>query len=77
MMANNYVHFDTLAKHSALNGKEHTAMLSVLVKEFQTLFPVDLYIYIDIYITCRFSNGTYRVAIMYSTQMFDLVCLLL
>lgn len=74
MMANNYVHFDTLAKHSALNGKEHTAMLSVLVKEFQTLFPVDLYIYIDIYITCRFSNGTYRVAIRYSTQKSDHVC---
>jgi len=28
--------------NSALNGKEHTAMLSVLVKEFQTLFPVDI-----------------------------------
>lgn len=41
MMANNSMHFDTLAKHSTLNGEEYTAMLSVLVKEFQAPLPVD------------------------------------
>ena len=38
VMANNCMHFDTLASHRALNNKEYTAMLSVLVKEFENRF---------------------------------------
>lgn len=29
------MHFDTLAKHRAHNSKEYTAMISVLIKEFE------------------------------------------
>jgi len=35
VMAHNCMHFDTLAKHRALNSKEHAAVLSILIKEFE------------------------------------------
>jgi len=34
-MANNCMHFDTLAKHRALNSEEYTAMLFVSIKKFK------------------------------------------
>lgn len=37
-MANSCAHFDTVAKHSTLNSKEYTALLSVLIKEFDNRF---------------------------------------
>ena len=38
VMANNFMHFDTLAKHKTLNSKEYTDMLSVLIKDFENRF---------------------------------------
>ncbi len=38
VIANNSVHFDILAKHKALNSKEYTAVLSILIKEFESRF---------------------------------------
>jgi len=38
VMANNCMHFDTLAKHSALNSKEYAAVLSVMIKGFENKF---------------------------------------
>ena len=34
VMANNCVHFDSLAKHSPVNSEKYTAVLSLLIKEF-------------------------------------------
>lgn len=36
--ANNCMHFDTLPKHCALNSKEYTGMLSILIKAFENRF---------------------------------------
>ena len=38
VIANNCIHFDTLAKKSPLNSKKYTAMLSILRKEFEMRF---------------------------------------
>lgn len=38
VMASNCMHFDTLAKHSALINKEYAVMLSILIKEFENRF---------------------------------------
>ena len=68
MMANNYVHFDTLAKQRSERQRTHSHAfcfgkgISDTVSSWYK------------YITCRFSNGTYRVAIRYSTQKSDHVC---
>lgn len=35
VLAHRGVHFDTLAKHGALNSKEYAAVLFVLIKEFE------------------------------------------
>ena len=35
VMANNCMHFDTLAKHKALNSKEYAAVFSILIKQFE------------------------------------------
>lgn len=35
VIANNCVHFDSLATHSPVNSEKYTAVLSVLVKEFE------------------------------------------
>ena len=32
-MANNVIYFDTLAKHSPVNGEKYTALLSILIKK--------------------------------------------
>lgn len=37
-MASNCMHFDILAKHSALINKEYAVMLSILIKEFENRF---------------------------------------
>jgi len=36
VMANNFRHFDTLAKHSPVNSEKYAAVLSILIKEFET-----------------------------------------
>ena len=38
VMANNCVHFDSLAKHSPVNSEKYTAVLSLLIKEFESWF---------------------------------------
>ena len=38
VMANNFMHFDTLAKHSSVNSERPEAVLSILVKEFKNTF---------------------------------------
>ena len=38
VMANNCMHFDTLAKHSALNNEEYAAVLFIFIKEFEKRF---------------------------------------
>ena len=35
MLAHNCMYSDALAKHTALNSKEHAALLSILIKEFE------------------------------------------
>lgn len=37
-LANNFIHFGTLAKHNNLHTKTYVAMLSTLVKEFENRF---------------------------------------
>jgi len=37
-MAHKVMDFDTLAKHSSVNSKEHEAVLSVLIMEFENRF---------------------------------------
>jgi len=37
-MANNCTHFDTLAKHRALNSEKYTAVPSALTNEFENRF---------------------------------------
>jgi len=34
VVANNVLHFDTLAKHSPVNREKYTVVLSVLIQEF-------------------------------------------
>ena len=36
--ANNFMHFDTLAKHSPVNSKKHVALLFDLIQEFEKRF---------------------------------------
>ena len=36
--ANNFMHFDTLAKHRSVNSKQNAAMLSILIKESENRF---------------------------------------
>ena len=38
VMANNFVHLNTLAKHSPVNSKTHATLPSVLVKGFENRF---------------------------------------
>jgi len=38
VMANNCMHFDSLAKYSAVNYEEYAAMLSISIKEFENRF---------------------------------------
>lgn len=38
VMANKFMAFDTLAKHSTVNSKKHAAVPSVLVEEFENRF---------------------------------------
>jgi len=35
VIANNLMHFDTLAKHSPVNSEKYADLLSVLIKEFK------------------------------------------
>lgn len=35
VMANNYMHFDTLAEHSPVNSRRYAAVLSILIKGFE------------------------------------------
>ena len=37
-VANNFMHFDVLAKHSPVNSEKYAAVLSVLIKEFENRF---------------------------------------
>ena len=37
-VANNFMHFDVLAKHSPVNSEKYAALLSVLIKEFENRF---------------------------------------
>jgi len=37
-MGPNFMHFDTLAKHTSVNAEKYTALLSVLIKEFENRF---------------------------------------
>lgn len=37
-MGANFMHFDTLAKHTSVNAEKYTALLSVLIKEFENRF---------------------------------------
>ena len=36
--ANNFMHFDTLAKHSPVNSKKYAALLFHLIQEFENRF---------------------------------------
>ena len=87
VMANKFIHCDTVAKHSALNSKKHRVLLSIVRKESEKMFQdcwkkksILLYSW-DFnfswhkYMICQFSNGRYRVAIRHSTQKSDNVCL--
>ena len=38
IMANNFVHFDTLAEDSPVNREKYAVVLSVLIKEFENRF---------------------------------------
>ena len=80
VVANNFMHFDTLAKHSSVNSERPEAVLSILIKEFENR-PQDFkkkssvfwYICNSIFsrykcITCEFSTGIHRVAIKHPTQ---------
>ena len=38
VMANNCMHFDTLAKQSPMNSVKYIALLSTVIKEFENRF---------------------------------------
>jgi len=38
VIANNCMHFDTLAKHSPVNCEKYAAVLAVLIKELENKF---------------------------------------
>lgn len=38
VMVDNFMHFDTLVKHSPMNSKKYAPVLSVLIKEFENGF---------------------------------------
>ncbi len=38
VMANNFMHFDTLAKYCTVDSEKYAAMFSILVKEFKNTF---------------------------------------
>lgn len=38
IMANHFMNFDTLDKHSPMNSKKYAPVLSVLIKEFENGF---------------------------------------
>ena len=78
VMANNFFCFDILTKHSLVNKKQ-AALFTALIKEFKRIsfniakkvihFLTYLCLYFQsTYITCKFSDGMYRVVITYSTQ---------
>ena len=79
------MNFDALDKHSPMNSKKYAPVLSVLIKEFENGFQecqkkssicvCDTIFSQHKYMTCKFSNGMYRVAIRYSTQKSDHVSL--
>ena len=72
--ANNFMHFDTLAKHSPVNSKKHVALLFDLIQEFEKRFQdfwrkksifcciCDSIFSQHKYVTCQFSNGMHRAA---------------
>ena len=72
--ANNFIRFDTLAKHSPVNSEKHAASLFDLIQEFENRFQ-DFWennqyfaifftpFLVDINVTCQFSNGMHRAAI--------------
>jgi len=37
-MANNFIHFDTLAEHRPVNSEEYAAMLAILIDKFENGF---------------------------------------
>ena len=37
VMANSFMHFDVLAKHSLMNSEKYAALLSILVKGFENM----------------------------------------
>ena len=69
-----------------MNSKKYAALLSILIKEFETFkFAKKLSVFWYIFdsncnqqkhMTCKFSNGMYRVTIRYSTQKSDCISLL-
>lgn len=84
--ANNFMHFDTLAKHRSVNSKQNAAMLSILTEEFENRFQEcwkkyqSFGIFVTVFrwhkhITCKFSNGMNRVAIRCSSQRKIWSCL--
>ncbi len=81
-VANNFMHFDVLAKHSPVNSEKYAAVLSILIKEFENRFQdlqkkhqffcccciCNSVFSTNKYIACTFSQGMCRVAIKYSIQ---------
>jgi len=37
-MANDLMHFDTMAKHNSANSKKYAALLFILINEFENRF---------------------------------------
>lgn len=81
------MHFDTLAKDNHMNSEKYSALLSILIKEFDNKFQdcwKNLFFFFCILVTpfsvnintFRFSDGMYRVLIRCSAQNFYHISLL-
>lgn len=64
VVANNLMRVDTLTKHSPVNNEKCAAVLSVVIKEFESGFHPFFAIFVtSVDINTFFSNGMYRGAI--------------
>ena len=63
VMANMFVDFDALAKHSPVNGEKYVAMLALLIEEFQYMFSrlLNAHGFLDIFATLFLVDINYQI----------------
>ena len=76
VMANYFMHFDTLVKHSPVNSKKYAALLYILIKAFKNKFQhcqiLFYFIFIFSIFVIPFSGGINTLSVSFQMESIEL-----